>query len=162
MGGIWMPETKWRDILAKQGYPWQPCFQCVDWNRPGCNLTTQGGGFNRCPTYQAWASLLQIDGFKESDYNCEEKSPNYKERYKFNYYPIDCRVIKQRLIAAYPEAQPVEGIADDIVHTLWMIDMIQSENKQFDNQGKIDLWFGWILAKAHSLKLIDGSNIPYF
>ncbi|MCJ7752153.1 MAG: hypothetical protein MUQ65_13865 [Armatimonadetes bacterium] len=73
-----------------------------------------------------------------------------------NKYTHTLTAIKNRLPAAFPNAEPIEGAGDDVSHTLWMIEQIRS----MDNQGKIDRWVGWIGAKAHSLGIIDrGDNL---
>ena len=71
------------------------------------------------------------------------------------HYPHTIRVIKDRLLAAFPAAKPVRGALDDVNNTLWMMEQVSL----FDDQGKVDRWIGWIGAKAHSLGLIDrGDN----
>jgi hypothetical protein len=68
-----------------------------------------------------------------------------------NRYSCTLTAIKSRLLAAFPDARPIEGASDDVCHTLWMIEQVQS----MDDQGKIGRWVGWIGAKAHSLGVID-------
>jgi hypothetical protein len=69
-------------------------------------------------------------------------------------YPRTLQVIRARLLAGFPDGQPVEGATNDVSHTLWMIEQIQS----FEDQGKTDRWLGWIGAKAHSLGVIDAGD----
>lgn len=72
-----------------------------------------------------------------------------------NRYPEVCRQVRERLLHQFPEAIPREGDENDVEHTLWMIDQIQ---QVLDKQGKIDRWIGWVMAKAHSLGLINLSE----
>ena len=66
------------------------------------------------------------------------------------HYPHTIGIIKDRLLAAFPAAKPVQGANDDVSHTLWMMEQVSL----FDDQGKVDRWIGWIGATAHSLGLI--------
>ncbi len=71
------------------------------------------------------------------------------------HYPHTIGVIRDRLLAAFPAAEPVRGANDDVSNTLWLIEQVSL----LYDQGKVDRWIGWIGAKAHSLGLIDqGDN----
>lgn len=59
--------------------------------------------------------------------------------------------IERRLKEKYPEARSIEGATCDVNHTLWMINRIP----KLDSQRKVIAWYNWILAKAHTLQLID-------
>ena len=69
-------------------------------------------------------------------------------------YPITLRTVRDRLLRKFPNAEAVEGAADDVNHTLWMIGQVGS----MEDQPKIDRWVGWIGAKAHSLGIVDSND----
>lgn len=66
-------------------------------------------------------------------------------------FSVTMNEVKRRLVEKYPDARPIEGATCDANHTLWMI----SRLKKLDSQRKVIAWYNWILAKAHTIQLID-------
>lgn len=71
-----------------------------------------------------------------------------------NDYRVTLSVIETELFYRFPYARAEKSAGNDINHTLWMIDQI----KHMVDQSEIDRHVGWILAKAHSLGILDQNN----
>ena len=73
---------------------------------------------------------------------------------KYKYYPNATKFITKGLKNKFPKVKSKEDLGNIPAHLLWMMGKMQT----FNDSGKAARWFGWILAHAEILGIMDNEK----